>query len=214
MEKRNLKNWKRYIWAFVISTVVFTIVILISYSISFVEVQRVSGLQNTLAYSIFQDNLEYTLFNGPICSNESFRKISSDLGAQGSIISSLEQKLGKNNPQVLQEKQFYTLVELEHFQFVQTVNQKCNSHINTILFFYSNANDYVSNSDNLGNILSVVYSENPNLVIYSFDLNLNNTLIENLKEKYNVTQPLTVIINEKTKLINPQNINDIEKYLK
>jgi len=213
MEKRELKNGKRYIWAFIISTAIFAMIILVSYSISFVEVQRVSGMQNSLAYSIFQDSLDYSLFNQSVCSNESYEKLSSDLGTQGSIISDLEQKFGKNNQQVLEEKKFYTLVELEHFQFVQTMNKECSFRINTILFFYSNSQKEVSKSEKLGEILSTVYSKHHNLVIYSFDINLNNTLIEHLKEKYNVTEPLTLIINNNVTVKDPQNINDIEKYI-
>ncbi len=213
MEKRELKSGKRYILAFVISTIILAIIILVSYSLSMVELQRVSNLQNNLAYNIFQDKLEYTFFNNTLCSNESFGKVSSDLGIQGGIINDLEQKFGKNNQNVLDEKKFYTLVELEHLEFVQHMNAECGSGVNTILFFYSNDPSEVSKSEELGNVLSTVYSKHPNLVIYSFDVNLNSTLISQLKEKYNITQPLTLIINGNVTLRNPGNINEIERYL-
>ena len=51
-------------------------------------------------------------------------------------------------------------------------------------------------------------------MIYSFDFGLNSELIKALKNRYNVTQQNTIIMNEKIKINNIKNINEIEKYLK
>lgn len=213
MEGRKIKSRKRYLWAFLIGTTIFILIFVISYSMSFAELRSVSGMQNSLAYNIFQDKLNYTFFNNSICSNASYSQLSSDLATQGSIINDLEQKLGKNNPSVLNEKKFYTLVELEHFEFVQDQNKECNSTTNTILFFYSNSNNDIKKSENLGNILTVLSERNSNLMVYSFDINLDSPLITLLKNKYNVTEPFTLIVNGNTTLYDPQNIDEIEKYL-
>ena len=214
MEERKIQSKRRYLWALIIGTAIFILVFGISYSISYLEFQRVSNLQSRVAYSIFEDKLDYSLFNLGRCSDESFKKISNDLSFQGRIIDDLERKLGKQNRLVLERKKFYTLVELEHLEFVNMLNEQCNNGINTILFFYSNDNKDLTKSEDTGKILDVLYGRHrKDLIIYSFDVNLDSDLIEKLKEKYNVKSSSTLIVNGKAPLYKPKNINEIEELL-
>jgi len=214
-ESRNVKSKARYIFAFIIGTALFALGFMIVYSISYFEYQRVSNLQDNLAYIIFEDKIGYSFFNEGICANVSLKKISDDLGFQGVIINDLENKFGKNDERVLDRKKFYSLVLLEHFEFVKLLNEKCNSNVSTILFFYSNIPDESTKSEDVGRLLDVIGSKNPGkIMIYSFDVNLNSELIKKIKEKYNITDSPIIVINEKNKITNPQSTMEIEKLLK
>jgi len=213
MKERKIQSKKRYLLAFLIGTAIFILIFSLSYAISYLEFRRISNLQEDLAYDIFEDKLDYSLFDEGICANESFDRISRDLGFQGRIIDDLERKLGKNNENVLFRKKFYTLIELEHFEFVKLLNERCNLEIQTILFFYSNSGPNLELSEEVGKLLDVVHNRNENLMIYSFDIDLGSYLTEKLKEKYMVDKSPTLIINEEVKVENPQNISDIEKHL-
>jgi len=213
MTKREFQSKKRYIVAFIIATLVFILVFFISYSLSYFEFQRVSNLQIKSTYDIFEDKLDYSIFNLGACSVDSFEKISEDLHFQGRIIDDLEKKLGKDNLEVLSRKKFYTLIELEHLEFVKMLNQNCGLDIDTILFFYSNEKEDLGRSEEVGRLLGVVHSKNSKVIIYSFDINLDSELIEKLKTLYNVEVSPTVVLDENTVLVNPKNIEDIEKYL-
>ena len=170
-------------------------------------------MQTTVAYDIFSHKLDYTFFNNKICYAQSYEQITRDLAFQGQIINDLERKLGKNNKEIFEKKKFYTLVELEHLEFVQKLNTECNQGIETILFFYSNEEKDLDRSESVGRILDTVYEKNPEkLVIYSFDINLDSQLILNLKEKYGITVSPTVVIKD-NKIIDPKNINELDKYL-
>ena len=213
MKERGFQSGKRYIASFLIGTVVFILVFALTYSLSYLEFRRVSDLQVDISYEIFKDKLDYSLFNEPICTNESLGKVSRNLGFQGRIIDDLERKLGKQNEKVLFRKKFYTLIELEHFDFINLLNEKCDRNVQTILFFYSNEGSNIKDSEDAGKLLSVVHSKTENLMIYSFDINLDSDLIEKLKEKYDVERSPTVIINGEFKVENPQNLLDVEVYL-
>ncbi len=213
MKERKIQSKKRYLLAFLIGTAIFILIFSLSYAISYLEFRRISNLQEDLAYDIFEDKLDYSLFDEGICANESFDRVSRDLGFQGRIIDDLERKLGKNNENVLFRKKFYTLIELEHFEFVKLLNERCNLEIQTILFFYSNSDPNLELSEEVGKLLDVVYNRNENLMMYSFDIDLGSYLTEKLKEKYMVDKSPTLIINEEVKVENPQNISDIEKHL-
>ena len=213
MVNREFQNPRRYILAFVIGTMVFILGFIISYSFSYLEYQRISNLQQQTSYDIFQDKLEYSLFNEEICNNNSFKQISEDLGFQGQIINDLEKKFGKEDQKVLFRKQFYTLTELEHFEFVRTLNKKCKTNIDTILFFYSNEKEDLERSENVGALLDVVSRKNDNLMIYSFDINLESDLIKILRKRFGIEESPIIIINEKEKITNPGNIEEVEKLL-
>lgn len=214
MEKRSFQSKRRYILAVVIATIVFAIGFLITYSISYGEYLRISNIQGELSYRIFQDKIKYSFFKEDICSLDSLTDISEDLAFQGRIINDLETKLGKNDERVLFRKKFYTLIALEHYEFVSELNKKCKSNISIILFFYSNEEKELDESEKVGNILGVVYERNPNVKIYSFDINLDSELIELLKKKYRIEKSPTLIIREQHKVTEVENINDIEKLIK
>lgn len=214
MEDRKFKSKNRYLWSFVISTCVFILLVLASYSISYFELKRISDLQGEVAYAIFEDKLDYTLFEEGLCEEESFEAISRDLNFQGRIIDDLENKFGKDDSVVLFKKKFYTLVELEHLEFVNLLNARCDLDMSTILFFYSNEKGDLGRSEEVGRILDAVHSRNSDsLMIYSFDINLDSELIEKLKKKYNVVDSPSLVINEGDLVFNPQNIEDIEPHL-
>ena len=206
--KRPIQSKKRYLFAFIIGTLIFILGFSITYSISYIEFQRISNFQDITSYSIFYDKLEHTLFNKDICAQSTFREISEDLGFQGRIIDDLERKFGKD---------FYNLVELEHFEFINQINKECNNNqnnnIQTILFFYSNKKTDLGKSEDTGRLLGTLSQRNKNLIIYSFDINLDTNIIQQLTDKYNIKTSPTIIINNKDKLENPENINQIEKYL-
>ena len=50
--------------------------------------------------------------------------------------------------------------------------------------------------------------------IYSFDVDLSSDIIQKLKQKYGITESPIIVINEKKKMTVPDNIDEIEVYLK
>ena len=171
-------------------------------------------MQNNFAYNIFLHKLDYTLFDKKMCYSESYGEIAKDLNFQRAIINDLENKLGKNNKNTLERKKFYTLIELEHLEFVQQLNKECKQGVNVILFFYSNKEEDLENSEKLGRLLDNVYDNHQqNLIIYSFDVNLDSALIKSLKKSYDIDKYNTIIVNE-VKLTDIENVNDVEKYIK
>ena len=212
--ERKFQSKRRYLYALIIGTLIFIIGFAITYSVAYIEYQRVISLQDPISYQIFQDKIQYSLFGKNICSENSHAQISKDLSIQGSFIANMEDKLGKNDKNVLFRKKFYSLIELEHFEFVKTINKECNKSINTILFFYSNEPSDIKQAEKTGAILGALYNKNQNnLVIYSFDINLKSEIINLLKDKYNITQSPTIIINNHHVIYDLNNIDQIQPIL-
>jgi len=212
---RKFVSRKRYVASVIIGTIVFLLIFGLSYSLSYLELNRVTGLQAETSYDIFEDRLDYSFFNEPFCSGAAFDQITKDLAFQGRIIDDLENKLGKNDVAVLERKKFYTLVELEHLEFINLLNERCDGNVDTILFFYSNSDPKLDTSEEAGRILGVLHQRRVNLVIYSFDIDLKSELVDKLEAKYNITtsEAPVIVINEETKLEMPVNIQEVEKRL-
>lgn len=214
MKTREFQDRRRYLWAFLIGTALFVLVFALTYLLSYIEFQRVSNTQTNLAYDIFSHKLSYTFFENKICDNSSYERLTDDFNFQRAIIADLEEKMGKDNEIVIERKKFYTLIELEHFEFIQTLNKECKRGFDTILFFYSNEENEVKTNEDAGRLLDAVFNRNPeNLIIYSFDVNLDTLLIDDLKEKYGIQTAPAIIINGNKPIVNPTNINEIEKFL-
>jgi hypothetical protein len=212
MAGRKIQSAWRYFFAFVIGTGLFLLGFLIVNGISYLEYQRVGQLQDVIAYEIFSDKLSFTLFGSEICSEESYREISQDLSFQGRIIDDLEKKFGKGDSRVVEQKKFYSLILLEHFEFVKLRNANCLEQVHTILFFYSNSQSDLESSEELGRLLGSVHGRNEDVVIYSFDVNLDSELISGLKGRYFVQGPLEILIDEKVKVYHPRDVGEIEVY--
>jgi len=213
MKNRKLDSRKRYLLAFVIGTFVFLFVFSIAYSISYLEFKQISQMQDEMIYEIFKDRLSYSLFDKDICSEEYYANISEAFNFQRDIIDQLETKLGKDNERVLFRKKFYTLAELEHFELIKLLKENCNFDMNFVFFFYSNEPRDIAESEKWGKILTSLFNKNQNLVIYSFDINLESDLIDDLKDKYNVTVSPTIVVNDNNKLEELRSIEDVEIYL-
>ncbi len=208
-----MQSKKRYLLSFIIGTLVFCLVFILTNFLGRTELNRMNSINGEMAQDIFKDKLAYSFFDERTCSEEYFGKISRDLGYSGSIINNIEKKFGKEDQGVLEQKKFYTLVLLEHLEFLKDYNKNCNSSFQYILFFYSNQKEIYPQSEEVGRMLDSLGKDYPNVSVYSFDINLNSDLIKKLINKYNVTEVPLVIIDEKFVLEGIKSIQEVEKYL-
>jgi hypothetical protein len=213
MEQRKIQSKKRYLLSFIIGTSIFCLIFILTNFLGRTELDRMYSINGEMAQDIFKDKLAYSFFNERTCSEEYFGKISRDLGYSGSIINNIEKKFGKEDKEVLEQKKFYTLVLLEHLEFLKDYNKNCNSSFQYILFFYSNQQNKYPQSEEAGRILDLISKDYPNLSIYSFDINLESELIQKLITKYNITKAPTVIIDDKFVIDEVKSIEEVKKYL-
>jgi hypothetical protein len=213
MEEQRPLYVKRIILAFIISTIIFLFGFFVCYSITYVKYQSISVSQEQIRFSLMELDLQAKLMASSCNLLDSYA-LSSELDQMGSIMGIIEARLGKNNPSVLEQKKTYNLLEVQHFLLIDEHNLKCNNTIPTVLFFYSNNEQDKDQSEKIGFILTSLKKENPHVMIYSFDYNLDYSLVNMLKTKYNITSPNTVLLNEKIKIINLNNIDEVQKKIK
>jgi len=202
-------SFSRIVLSFLISTLLFISIFIISNWIIISEYQRNTELQQRIEQKIY-----FIDSNAIQNCTDYLTTASIELDNAGSILGILEDRLGKNNPIVISQKENYSRLELKHFFSIKNYMKRCNKNITTILFFYSNKKEYTEDAEIKGYILSKIKRDDPErIMIYSFDYDLNTETINILKELYNIKKPNIIIINEKTILYDLKDINDIIDYI-
>jgi hypothetical protein len=197
--------------ALLITIIVFISIFFMSYGISYYKSRSVAVSQEKIHYSL----LNYYLKNQLMISNCIYSvpsEFSTELDSVGNFITTLEKRFGKTSPEVLEQKKIYSMLELQHYNLIKTYNLECNKNISIIFFFYSNNANFVDSAERIGFILSSLKTQNKNVMIYSFDYDLDFDIIQLLKKKYNITEPNTILINEKVKLLKITNIDEVSRY--
>lgn len=200
---------KNILISLAVAIVAFVFIFLIINVILLLNSDNVDDSQKRIEMELKSFAVERRLFESS-CEFFNPYLIADDLEETGVFVSMLEKEFGKNDPKVNEQKKFYTLLEIEHFLSVKEYNQNCKGNFSTILFFYSNQEEYGEKAEEIGFILSTFKNKNPNLMIYSFDYDLDYRLIELLKEKYEIRFRNVIIINENEKIHNLNSIDELK----
>lgn len=196
--------------AFLLATVIFCLVFIVSSTVSYYNYQRTTEQINEIYSSL--EELE-NLAKRNDCTSGSFDASSKILDEIGGKLNLLEKRFGKNDARVLEQKNLYVKAELIHHNMVKSYREKCNMNFVTILYFYSNEENLREESERLSLILDALKRKSSDkIMIYSLDFNLDNNEIENLKQEFNITSAPIIVINEK-EIKNPSNIDELNAYI-
>lgn len=203
----------RFIFALIITILLFLTIFLISYSVSYSQYQKVSREQTLVLSRILNFDIKNSLL-GQSCVSLSSNELSLELDHMGSILNLLEERLGKANPNVLEQKKLYAAIETEHFIYVLNYNQDCGKNVSLVLFFYSNLEPFSRTADSIGYSLSSIKADrNQDVMVYSFDYDLDSEVIQLLKDIYGVSQPNSLVFGDGTVLEGISKKDEIEKHL-
>ena len=191
---------RMYFFAFVISALLFTVGIVLGwyFGISAVtETQKDFDRLKSEAYSLEILSLMGDS-NASAVSCAVYSRSFGDLVYQteqfGAKLDYLEKRKGKLDPEVMALKSDYSSMQMRNYLIQQKMDAKCGERSNVILYFYSNEN-YSSATDEGPQIAQV--DREFNVYTYHFDVNVQNPVVDALKESYGVTVTPTLIINGK-----------------
>jgi hypothetical protein len=207
---RDIKPLRVFL-AFLIATFILITIFLISFSVAYYRSQTINDDQEKIRYRLLELSLQEELSNQ--CGSSLLSALSSDLDNMGGSLGMLEDKLGKNDPDVLEQKKTYTMLELQHYLVSKRQSSLCGEEIKFILFFYSNGEEYKEKAEEIGYILSTAKRNNPEgIMVYSFDYDLNSNMISILKTKYALTGPNVLVVNDEL-IGSIDSIDDLDEYL-
>jgi len=190
-------NKTRYLAVFSIVTFIFLGGVILGQIISENKVSEIVKTQKELRTYLLSLDLQTVLASEYICDIDIF-ELTEEKTNLGQEIEFLEEKLGKDNSDIIGLKQEYSLLSIRQWLLLERAKKECNKKLITIIFFYSNKEN-ASISESQGYILDYLYKEKypKHLVIYALDVNIDDPALNTLKTIYGVTRAPSVVIDGK-----------------
>lgn len=176
---RNL-DWRKYLFAFVITAAIFATAIYISNYFGQKKIQEIRSIQDKIAVDILSSETQFSLLEESACTDVSNgTTLSQELGELEDKLSSTENDRGADNPEVLTLKRYYALLEIKDYVLMQKISQKCKTSPVSIIYFYS-TDEKCPDCEKEGYVLTHLRQEYPTLRVYSFDYNLDLSAVRTL----------------------------------
>ncbi len=157
---------------------------------------EIENMQTTISTETLSLETQFSLLETAPCDDSatSTTALSNELADLGNRLSYTENRLGGTNPQVVQLKKQYYLLEIRDYLITKRLAAACKTKPVTVLYFYSNTPD-CSDCDKAGYALSYLRDTYPSLRVYSFDYNFDLGALKTLisVDKVKSTLPAFII---------------------
>jgi hypothetical protein len=173
------------------------------YAVSYLDQKRVaelSTLQNQLTTDTLSVETQLALLETAPCNDSEDNSLSQEVSSLGDKLSAAENRLGATDPQVIQLKDQYTLLEIRDYLLSNQLATTCHLNPTVVLYFYSNVPGSCTDCERASGVLNYLHQVNPNLRVYSFDYNLDLGALKTLiaVEKIQPQFPAFVIDGKRT----------------
>jgi len=188
-------NWKKYLWSFLITVVIFLTVIIFSNFFNNKKINSLRDIEDKIATDIMSSETQYDLLAESSCKDLSGDVLSQELNALAQKLTYTEETFGKNSSDLVRLKTYYTLLQIKDYLLMKKISIKCGTKPVFILYFYSSN---CSECEQQGYVLTYLRQQYPNLRIYSFDYNMNNSALRTMISLYKVKEVTpAMVINDK-----------------
>lgn len=196
-------NYGLYIAAVLISALFFISGVVIGDYFAYQKVNSLDISQNAMSALLKLSELKGEILQKELASycNLSWSDVWQEKVSAGDLLGSLEVKLGKSDPRIVEQKYIYNELQARTLKLVEDINDNCGLNWTIILFFYTNDKDSTLGSSEQcavqGSVLDTVHDNyEDNVKIFSFDMGALDSLSSGLVEEYNITHVPTLVINK------------------
>lgn len=208
----NSEGYKKYIFTFAITAVIFFVAFAISNYSNQKRIQNIESIEDKIALDLLSSETQFNLFKEFSCKGVDNPVLSSELNSIAEKLAYAEQNLGAANPEVIRLKKYYSVLEVKDYLLMQQMDQKCKQKPLFILYFYSNQGD-CTDCIKQGYVLTDLRNEYPELRVYSFDYNLDYSIIKTLRSFFKVKNALPAMVIGDNAYYGFKSREDIEKLI-
>jgi len=189
-------DWKKYLIAFLITVIIFITAIAFSNYLNNKRLDNVRAIGDKIATDIMSSETQYALLAESSCEDISKNTLSTELNSLGQKLTFEEGSLAANNPDLIQLKTYYSLLQIKDYLLIKKIIEKCNSKNVSILYFYQKD---CKDCNEQGYVLTYLREQYPSLRVYSFDMDLNIPALKTLAAIFKIGEQFpTIVINTKT----------------
>lgn len=185
---------RKYVLAFVITAIVFGGALMVSNRFAQKRLEEIKTVESNISLNILSSETQFALLKERSCKAiDHSTAFSEELNSLSQKLSFMEENLGNDNAEVMSLKKYYSLLQVKDYLLVKQVNEKCGVKPTTIIYFYSNKGE-CTDCKNEEYALAKLRDEFPELRIYSFDYNLDISVVKTMRSIYDVRDSMPALI--------------------
>jgi len=204
------KEKKKYIIVFIITVGIFLGVFALVEFLDSKKRESISSLQRSITMDLIASETQFELLKNTPCKAIGGSILSRQLGDLGEKLSYAEETQGIKKEEIIELKKYYSLLQVKDYLLSEEVAQKCNIDIASIIYFYEQD---CPNCIKQGYVLNELKRKYPWLRIYSFDLNLDFSILETFSGLYEITEDAPIIIIGDKKYSGFKSVEEVEAYI-
>lgn len=195
MDRKRIQKTK-YLAVFASTTLIFLVGVIIGGYFSNLKLEKIDQIQNELRINTMGTELQYEILAKDPCNFVNSTPLMEQLHEIGSKLEYMENVLGKNDKEVINLKEYYSILEIRQWLLEKHIMEKCNVSKTLVLYFYSNDEKECPECEEQGYILTYARKNFNYVNIYSFDVHNQNPALQTLVKLYNVSRVPTIVIND------------------
>ena len=188
-------EWKKYVFVFIITLGIFAVAFLFSDYLYNIRTAQVKTIESNISQSILESEIQYTLLADAVCEEgtASNNLVLDQLNQLATRLEYLEQQRGSDDLEVIALKKQYSLLEIKDYLLLRERAKQCGTTFSSVLYFYTN-DPSCTDCRKMGYVLTDMRKEYDTLHVYSFDYNLELSVIETLKSIYHLEGNFPIIV--------------------
>jgi regulatory protein YycI of two-component signal transduction system YycFG len=103
-------DWKKYVSAFVITTLIFGTAIVLGNYFNNRKINEVKNVESKISVDILASETQYTLLSESSCKDLESSTLSQELNSLDEQLNYLEQKFGANSAEFINVKKYYSVL--------------------------------------------------------------------------------------------------------
>ena len=205
---------KKYLFTFFLTLGIFATAFFASNFFSNKRVENVKFIQDNIAIDILSSETQFDLLKEVPCQNVSDSILSPELSVLGDKLSHTESERGEKDTDVIYLKKYYSLLQVKDYLLSKKLAEKCGVVKKPVflIYFYSNTGD-CPECQREGYVLTRLKEMYPDLRVYSFDYNLDLSVMDSLKSIYRVKSDLPALIIEDKVYTGSKSVAELEALL-
>lgn len=205
-------NWGRHLTVLLTTAIIFAGGFYLSNSIVEKKISAISKLQQGLSIDILSLETQFSILNQAPCKNLNESTLTKELFDISQKLESVGNTLGKDNPDFLMLKKYYSILEIKHWLLLKKTAKECKMNLVSIVYLYEDKKS-CPNCEDQGFILTTLREKYPFLRIYSFDYGLALAPLDTIKSIYKLKKELPILIVNDDELYGLKSKEELEEIL-
>jgi hypothetical protein len=200
-------DWKKYVFTFLITAIIFFSAITLSRYFSDKRVEEIRSIHDQISVNILSSEVQTALLEQFSCKEIGTTALSQELGSLGEKLSYTEVSRGSDDPEVMALKRNYSLLEIKDYLLMNRIREKCGTkHVFIIYFYGAKCEDCGKQSL----VLTKLREDFPELRVYSFDYNLDLGALQTLISINKIEENFPALLIGDDVYYNYKNIDEME----